>query len=154
MNKTILSLLVIAIGLSAQADYTVQTVEPLYPNQMTQPQNYTNIQPYQQNPQYQQGQPYQPYQNYNQTYNQGYYQDPYQTQNPYQGQVQNPYLGQYPNQYNPYSNPYGYGNNNLQSTIVNSAMSGLGRTNGVAGGASSIMRNIVQSVIYSKLRGF
>ena len=145
MNKTILSLLVIAIGLSAQADYTVQTVQPLYPNQMALPQNYATTQPYQQ---------YQPYQNYNQTYNQGYSQNPYQTQNQYQGQVQNPYLGQYQNQYNPYSNPYGYGNNNLQSTIVNSAVSGLGRTNGVAGGASSIMRNVVQSMIYSKLRGY
>lgn len=77
--KMILFLLTISIGLSAQADYTVQTYQPFYP---AQAMNYSNIQPY----------------------NQGYYQNPYQTQ--CQGQYANPY--QYQTPYYGYGNnsPY------------------------------------------------
>jgi hypothetical protein len=142
MNKTMLLLIAISIGLSAQADYVVQTNQPLYPAQIAQPQIYSTNQNYQQYPQYQQPQQYQPYQTYNQgynpAYNQGYYQNPYQTQ--YQGQIVNPYA---------YQNQYGYGNN-LPPTVVTSALSGLGN----AGGTPSVLKNIVQSVIFSKLRGY
>lgn len=100
----------IAVGLSAQADYTVTTQQPLY-------QDYSSVQPYAQYPQYQQYQ--------------GYYPNPYQCQ----GQYVNPYQ---------YQNPYGYG------TAVDPTLSG----NGTTGAASSILRNVVQSLLYSRMRGY
>jgi len=80
MNKIILFLMTMIIGLSAHADYTVQTSQPLYP---TQAISYSALQSYA--PQY----------------NQGYYQNPYQAQ--CQGQYANtyPYQGAYG-----YGNPY------------------------------------------------
>ena len=134
MKRIILFLVATAIGLSAQADYTVQTTQPTYPTRIA-PFNFAGVQPYNQN----YPQPY------NQTYAQGY------NQNPYQSQYANPYTNQYANPY-AYSGPYG---NNLQSAAINSALGGLGgTTGGTTGGATSIMKNIVQSIIYSKLRGY
>lgn len=87
MNRIILPLLFILIGLSANADYTIQTNQPLYP---AQPGIY---------------------------YNQGYCPTPYQAQYPqqyvdsynnYQQQAVNPYL---------YQRPYGYQNNLPYSVI-------------------------------------
>ena len=141
-NRISIILTVFIFGLSAYADYSFTTTQPLYPNPMVQPQTYGGIQPYQQYPQYQQLNPAQPIdytttQSYAQPYNH-YYQNPYQNQ--CQGQYINPY--QYPR-------PYGYGNN-LPATVVNSAVSGMGNT----GGASSIAKNIIQSMIYAKMRGY
>lgn len=104
MNRIILALIVMTIGLSAQADYTVTTYQPLYPAQITPPVgNYPTTQAY--------GQPY----------NQAYYPNPYQAQyqNQYQGQFVNPY------QYRP--NVYG---NNLPYSALNPAVTGLGTTGG------------------------
>jgi len=126
MNRIILLLVVVSIGLSAQADYTVQTqtFQPSYYNQTTQPQYYSNVQSYQQYPQYQQCQA--------------------DSQNNYQ----NTYQSQYQNQYNPYQYQrlYGYGNNGL----LNSSLPGLTGLNGT----SPIVRNIAQSLIFAKLRGY
>lgn len=136
INKIMLALFAVAITFSASEAYTVTTTQPIY-----QPQNLYSTNPYYN--QYQSYnaltpvQPAQPVvypgvQPYGQNYNQGYYPNPYQAQ------------------YNPYANPYGYGNN-LPATVVNSAMSGLGRN---TGGASGIAKNILQQVIYSKMRGY
>ena len=131
MNRIILLLLAVTIGLSAQADYSFSTVEPAY---QAQPVNYSTIQSY--------GQSYaQPYtqsyaQPYSQQYNQGY--NPYLTQ--CQGQYVNPYQ---------YRNPYAYGNN-VPYSAVNSALSGLRNTNGSTG----VVKNIGQSVLFSLLRGY
>lgn len=69
MNKIILFLMVILIGLSVNADGTAQTEQSLYPAQIV---DYSTIP--------------QPPQLYN---NQGYY------QNPYQAQYQTPYINPY-----------------------------------------------------------
>jgi len=129
MNRIILLLLAVTIGLSAQADYSFSTVEPAYP---TQPVNYSTIQSYDQSytPPYTQSYA----QPYSQQYNQGY----------------NPYLTQCQGQYvNPYRNPYAYGNNVPYST-VNSALSGLRNTSSSTG----IVKNIGQSMLFSLLRGY
>lgn len=73
MNKGILLLIAISIGLSAYADYTVTTQQPLYNAPVV---DYPMIQPYPQ------------------PYAQPYYQNPYQAQ--YQGQCVNPYQYQAP----------------------------------------------------------
>lgn len=103
MNKKLLLLILFSIGLSAKADYTVQTYQPLYPAQTV---NYPVVQ---------------------QPYNQQYEQYPYQTQ------CSTQYQTQYPNQYvNPYMYPrynYGYGNN-LPYQIVNPSILGTGSTGG------------------------
>lgn len=94
-----LLLVAILIGLSAKADYTVQTYEPFYPN------------------------PAQPY------YNQNYYANPYQAQyqtetaNPYlyQQQCVNPYLNRrygYPG-YLPYSTLNGTTTGGAQGIVKN-----------------------------------
>lgn len=97
-NRIILLLAAVLIGLSAHADYTVQTYQPLYSNPMA---SYSAAQPYAQQ------------------YNQGYYQNPYQAQ--YQGQYVNPY--QYQSPYSSYGNnsPYGImSNSNVPQQIVRS----------------------------------
>lgn len=77
MNKIVLFLIAISIGLSVKADDTIQTDQSIYP---AQPLDYSTIPAYSQL--------------YN---NQGYYQNPYQTQyprpyiNPYQYRM--PYIG-------------------------------------------------------------
>ena len=130
MNKIIFTILAITIGLSANADYTVQTYQPI------QGVDYTNNQLYGQT----YGQNYvQPYsQTYGQNYNQPYYQNPYQAQ--YNTQCVNPYQNR---------NPYTYGNG-LQSTLVNSALSGIGST----GGTTGIAKNLGRSMLYSMIRGY
>lgn len=78
MNRLILLLMFISIGLSAQANYAIQTSQPLYPIQTA---GYPLVQP---------------------QYTQGYYQNPYMAQNQqqyvnpyiYQQQCTNPYLYQ------------------------------------------------------------
>lgn len=130
MNRIIILLALILIGLSAKADYTVTTQQPLYPNEI---ESYSSIQPYNQG--------------YPQQYNQGYYQNPYQAQ----AQYANPYQAGFQQQYiNPYQfqNPYGYRNNLSQA--INPAI--LGNT--TTGGAQQILKNIGQAIIYSKLRGY
>lgn len=119
MNRVILFLMVMIIGLAAHADYTVQTSQPLYPNPYVDPALASP---------------------YVQQYNQAYYQNPYQYQ--YQGQCVNPYQ---------YRNPYMQART-LPYTAVNPAVSGLG-TN-TTGGASQVVRNIGQSMLYSMLRGY
>lgn len=118
MNKIILFLIAVSIGLCAQADYTVQTYQPLYP---AQPVGYPAIQPYAQQ--------------YNQQYNQGYYQNPYQAQ--YQGQYVNPY--QYPR-------PYGYGNN-LPYTGMNSILPVSGNTGGTQQVVKNIGQSMLYSML-------
>lgn len=96
MKRIILVLTAIFIGLAARADYTVQTYQPMTPEQTV---NYYGSQGY---------------------YNPGYCQGTYQ--NPYQGYYTNPYVnqGQYVNPY-AYRNPYylnrGY---NAIPSVVNS----------------------------------
>jgi len=94
----VLFLMAISIG-SAQADYTFQTYQPLYP---TQAMSYSTVQPY------------------TQQYNQGYYQNPYQTQ--CQGHYLNPY--QYRRPYYRYGNnlPYPYAQTN--STVTGTDTTG------------------------------
>lgn len=135
MNKMILLLMALSIGLSVQAFDWTSLISPSY-------------QPYQQYPTYQSYQPYVPNQTiqttqgidytatqaYGQPYHQAYYQNPYQIQ----GQYINPY--QYPR-------PYGYRNYNL----INTAIPALSTT---TTGTSSVARNIGQSVLYSMLRGY
>lgn len=137
-NKIILFLMAFTIGLASRADYSFTTTQPLYPNQIIQGQNYSAISPYQQ---YQ----YPQYQQYPSLAASGttqvvqpYYQNPYQAAQ-CQGQYTNPYL---------YQRPYGYGN--TLPTLINPATSGLGSNNN----ASSIAKNIVQSIIYAKMRGY
>ncbi len=74
-NRLILSLIIVLVGLSANADYTVTTQQPLFNPQAAA--YYNASQPY------------------NQPYNQGYYQNPYQYQQPYYNPYtyQRPYLG-------------------------------------------------------------
>lgn len=130
MNRLILLLVAVLVGLSANADYTVTTNQPLYPTPVG---SYSIAQ-----------------QPYMQQYNQGYYQNPYQNQ--YQGQYINPYQVGYQQQYaNPYQYqmPYGYRSNSPYS-VINSAISGLGATNGTQG----IVKNIGQSILYSMVRGY
>jgi len=119
MNRIILLLIAIAIGLSANADYTIQTSQPVYPAQ-TYGQQY--IQPY------------------NQVYNQNPY---YQNQNPYQYQAQcvNPY--QYQNSY------YGYGNNSPYTGInpALSTLSGLGNTGGTHQIVKNIGQSMLYSML-------
>lgn len=124
MNKIILLLIAITIGLSVKADYTVQTqtFQPFNYNGAVAPQYYSNVQSYQQYPQYQQCQ----------ADNQNYYQNPYQAQ--YQNQYVNPYQ---------YQRSYGYGNN-FQPYLINSGLNGT----------APIVRNIAQSLIFAKLRGY
>lgn len=85
MNRLMLLLIAVLVGLSAQANYTVTTFQPFYPN-------------------YQQ--PYNQY--YYQQDNQDYSQNPYKTQ--CQQQYVNPY--RYQNPYYGYGNnlPYGIAN--------------------------------------------
>ena len=81
MNRVLLLLVAVLMGLSAKANYTVTTTQPLYPNNVY---DYPSVQ---------------------QPYNQGYYQDPYQAQ------AQNSYINPYQQPYaSPYQ-PYGYRNN-------------------------------------------
>lgn len=134
MNRIILLLIIISMGLSAQAfDWTSLISQP--------------YQSYQQYPTYQSYVPNQAVQNaqnidysatqaYGQPYNQAYYQNPYQIQA--QGQYINPY--QYPRH-------YGYRNYN----VINSAIPALSTT---TTGTSSVAKNIGQSMLYSMLRGY
>lgn len=97
MKKIIMLMGILAIGSSAFADYTVQTVSPAIPIQ-----TYGSY--------YGQGynQAYNPV--YTQNYGQNYYQNPYQTQ------CQNPYT----NPYYQYQRTYPYGGiNNPLSTLGN-----------------------------------
>jgi len=146
MKKIILLLAVILVGLSARADYTVTTTQPVYQAPIQQPINYSALQPY--------AQPYtQTYgQNYGQNYVQPYTQqyNPY-SQNPYQtsqcqGNYINPY--QYRNQYGYGASPYGVGGSVL------SGLGGLGGLGGTSTGGAGIVKNIGQSVLYSMLRGY
>lgn len=104
MNKIILFLIAISIGLSVKADYAAPIVE--YPVVSPSAQQY-NVQ--------------------------AYYQNPYQVQQ--QKQYINPYQ---------YGVPYYAGTSVLPYPIT-----GTG-----TGGASQIIKNIGQSVIYSMLRGY
>lgn len=128
MNKMILLLITLSIGLSVQAfDWTSLLSTP--------------YQSYQQYPTYQSYQPYIPTQTvqtttgvdysatqaYGQPYHQAYYQNPYQIQ----GQYVNPYQ---------YRRPYGY---NIPYNVLNTTTSG-----------NSVAKNIGQSVLYSMLRGY
>jgi len=82
-KRVILFLVLVLMGLSAQADYTVTTQQPFYNAQAAG---------------------YYPYaQNYNSQYNQVYSQNPYQTQQQYYDpyQCQSPYVD--------YRNSYPYG---------------------------------------------
>lgn len=128
MNRIILLLIAITIGLSANADYTVQTYQPLVPSQPIQPIDYTTNQPYMQTYN----------QQYSPTYNQPYYQNPYQVQS--QTQCVNPYQ---------YQNPYTYGSN-IPYSAINAATSSIGS----GGVAPQIMKNIGKSMLYSMLRGY
>lgn len=98
MNRIILLLIVATIGLSAKADYSFSTYQPLTPAQQAIPIDFSTSQNY--------------IQPYNQVYNQPYYQNPYQTQ------CTNPYM---------YQRPYSYGTN-VPYSIVNSALTGTGST--------------------------
>jgi len=146
MNRIILLLMAMVIGLSAQADYTVTTQQPLYSPQIYQPVGYSTAQSYSQPYSQQYSQSYiDPYtqqyaqqynQQYNQADNQAYYQNPYQTQ--CQSQYVNPYR---------YRNAYG---NNLPYTVVNSALSGLGTTSGTG----VVVKSLGRSMLSSLLRGY
>ena len=82
MNKAILILSVILIGLSAKADYTVQTYQPLYP---TNPIYNSATSPYLQN--YEQQYPNNPY--YTQCY--GRHMNPYRYRPHYDYRTNFPY---------------------------------------------------------------
>ena len=137
MNRFLLLLLAASIGLSAHANYTVTTSQPLYPNGVY---GYSGVQ-----------------QPYNQAYNQGYNQNPYQIQpqssyvnqssyiNPYQTGYQPGYQTGYGNTYQ----PYGY-RANVPFSILNSAMTGVG----TGAGSTGIIKNIGQSMLYSMMRGY
>lgn len=124
MNKIILLLIVMTIGLSAKAfDWTSLLYQPYVTPQITQPIQGTQVVDYSTIP------------NYGQPYNQGYYRTQYQ----YPGQCVNPYQ---------YQRPYAYGNN--LPYVVNSALPVVNTT----GGTQQIVKNIGQSMIYSMLRGY
>lgn len=89
-KKIILFLVLVLMGLSAKADYTITTQQPFYNPQAAA---YYNAQ-----------QPYN--QTYNPQYNQGYTQNPYQ----YQQQCYNPYM---------YQRPYVGYDNNLPNIVTN-----------------------------------
>ena len=133
MNRIILLFGVIIFGLINQVEaYTVTTYQPTqsYPQVFSaQPNQGLQSFDYSTN---------QAYSNpYNQTYSQNPYQSPYQV--PYQGQCVNPYQ---------YQNPYAYGNN-LPYT-ASPTTSELG----TSGGTQQLLKNIAQSIIFSKLRGY
>lgn len=124
MNKIILVLIAMAIGLSAQAlswkDFFYPTYQPGIPGQSIKPPFYSTVQPYGQI-----------------DTTQGYY-----YQNPYQTQCQVPYGSP-----DWYRRPYGYSS---PYVIVNPATSTTDNTNG----SSQVVRNLGQSVIYSMMRGY
>lgn len=130
-RRTILILSAVFIGLSAQADYTVTTVEPLYPNQTY---GYPPIQQ-----PYNQLYPQQYNQTYNEECNQGYYHNPYQAG--YQQQYMNPYQ---------YQRPYVGYSNNLPFGITNNAASSLN----TASVPRQIARNVGQSMLLRMLGGY
>jgi len=142
MKEIILLLSVFTLGLSASADYSFTTTQPLYSPSVPY-QNYQANQAYQ----------YPQYSQYAQTgYNQTIQPVDYSATQPYaqtynnQAAYQNPYLAQCQGQYaNPYQyrRPYGYG-------VGNSIVPGLANTTGNSG----VVKNIVQSMLYSKLRGY
>lgn len=119
MNKIILFLLVMTIGLSAQAfpwqNFISQPYQSGIPAQPTQPGFSTIQQPY------------------GQTYNPGYYQNPYQAQ--YQQQYVNPY---------PYQNQYGYAN---PYTVVNPTTSGANNTAGTSQVMKNIGQSVLYSMM-------
>lgn len=125
MNRIILLLMLISIGLSAQADYIVQASQPILPDQ-TYPSLY---------PAGAVGYPlHRHYQNPYVVQDQQQYVNPYI----YQQQCYNPYL---------YQRPYG---NILPYQATNSSILNGDNTNGNQG----VMKNIGQSILYSMLRGY
>lgn len=139
MNKIILLLIVISMGLSAQAfDWTSLLYQPAQP--YSSYQQYPTYQSYVPNQTIQNAQniDYSATQAYGQPYSQAYYQNPYQIQN--QGRYINPY--QYPR-------PYGY-RNNLPYNVINTAVPALSTTTGT----NSVAKSLGQSMLYSMLRGY
>lgn len=136
MNKIILLLIVISMGLSVQAfDWTSLLYQPAQP--YSSYQQYPTYQSYVPNQAIQNAQniDYSATQAYGQPYSQAYYQNPYQIQN--QGQYINPYLNR---------RPYGY-RNNLPYNVVPALSTTTTGTNSVA-------KSLGQSMLYSMLRGY
>ena len=153
MNRIMLLLMVMAMGLSARAfewsnllyqptpTYSPYSQYSAYPQNSSYPQYTQSTQSSILNsvlPVQTSQVDYSTTQPYGQTYNQGYSQNPYQ--NTYAGQYNNPYQ---------YQRPYGYGTS-VPYSVVNSAVSGLGTT----GAGGQIVKNIGRSMIYSMMRGY
>jgi len=117
IGKIMLVLAVIAMGLSANADYSVTTSEPLY---NSSPISYNEVQPYMTQ------------------YNTGY-------QNPYQTQCQGQYTNQqYINPY-AYRNGYGYGYGNPYSTI--NPLLNAWRNNTTTSTAGNLGKSLLYSLV-------